>query len=64
MKHTKPLPDQLESARRELAMRDRVYPKWVASKRMTQQQADHELACMESIAGTLATLIAKKGGVQ
>jgi len=39
-----------ESAERELKMRRRVYPRWVADKRMTQEQADREIAVMAEIA--------------
>jgi hypothetical protein len=41
--------DKYECARRELAMRQRVYPKWVESGRMSQATADHEIACMKAI---------------
>jgi len=34
---------------RELGMRRRCYPKWVASGRMKQEQADHEIACMDEL---------------
>lgn len=36
-------------ARRELAMRKNVYPKWVASGRMKQDAADKEIAAMQAI---------------
>jgi GH15 family glucan-1,4-alpha-glucosidase len=49
----KTLTDQIASARRELSMRRRVYPSWIERKRMTQTQADHEIACMEAIIATL-----------
>ena len=39
-----------ECARRELAMRRRVYPRWVATKQMTQDKADREIAMMRAIA--------------
>lgn len=42
--------EKYECARRELAMRRRVYPKWVESGRMTQETADREIACMAQIA--------------
>lgn len=47
------LRDQLDCARRELAMRRNVYPKWVSSGKMTPAKADHELRAMEAIAATL-----------
>lgn len=34
---------------RELKMRRRVYPRWVADNRMSQQKADEEVATMEAI---------------
>lgn len=40
---------KLRSAKRELAMRRSVYPKWVESGRMTQSEADHEIAVMADI---------------
>jgi hypothetical protein len=39
----------LKSAQRELALRRRVYPKWVAREKMTQEDAAHEICCMEAI---------------
>lgn len=34
---------------RELAMRRRVYGRWVEAGRMTRHEADHEIAAMEAI---------------
>jgi hypothetical protein len=42
--------DKLRCAEREAKMRRRVYQRWVEQGRMTQKQADHEIACMEAIA--------------
>lgn len=42
---------------REISMRKRVYPKWVAAGKMSQQHADAEIADME---GVLAYLQAAK----
>jgi len=36
-------------ARRELSMRQSVYPRWIASGKMTREKADHEILCMEEI---------------
>ena len=44
---------QVKCVRREIAMRERVYPSWVAKGRMTQQKADHELAAMKAVEQTL-----------
>jgi len=41
--------DKLKCVRRELAMRRNVYPKWVSSNRMKQEQADHEIAVMATV---------------
>jgi hypothetical protein len=41
--------DKLKSLKREVALRERVYPKRVAEGRMTQQQAAHELDIMRAI---------------
>jgi hypothetical protein len=48
-----PLEHQLRCAQRELRWRRQVYPRLVATRRMTQQAADHEIACMEAIIHTL-----------
>lgn len=60
MNNTIPMSAQVECVRREIAMRERVYPKWVAAGRMTQKKADDELAAMAAVLGTLAGLEAKE----
>lgn len=47
------LADQIQSVKREIAMRERVYPHWVADKRMTQRKADDELVAMRAVLKTL-----------
>jgi hypothetical protein len=42
--------DKLESIEREIRMRRRVYPGWIAAKRMSKEKADHEISVMEAIA--------------
>jgi hypothetical protein len=49
----KTIREQLDAARRELAMRKRVYPGWVRAQKMTKEKADHETECMASIVETL-----------
>lgn len=39
----------LKCAQRELAMRERVYPRRLAEGKMSQQSADHETDCMAAI---------------
>lgn len=48
-----PLVQQIASAKRELAMRERVYPKWVEARKMTEAAASHEIECMRAIVATL-----------
>jgi hypothetical protein len=45
--------DQIRCVRREIAMRQNVYPKWVASGRMKQEDADKELAAMQAVHDSL-----------
>ena len=47
---------QIECVEREISMRQRVYPNWVAAKKLKQEKADYELACMRSVLHTLKTL--------
>lgn len=53
--------DQLECARRELRMRERAYPRWIASGKMTQKKADLEISLQVAIIETLEKLA--KGGL-
>lgn len=52
-----PLADQIACVRREIAMRRRVYPGWVSSGRMTQEQSDLELTRMQAVLETLQGLM-------
>lgn len=46
----KPTPvEMLSCARRELAMRRTMYPRWVAADKMMQHISDKEIACMQAI---------------
>lgn len=47
------LGEQIACVSREIAMRERVYPRWVESGRMTQEKADQELATMRAVRATL-----------
>lgn len=49
----KTIEQQIASVKRELALRKNVYPKWVASGRMQQDSADHEIECMQEVLNTL-----------
>jgi len=50
------LSDQIACVKREIAMRERAYPRWVGGGKMTQQKADQELAAMKAVGETLAKL--------
>ena len=43
-----------EAVLREIKMRKRVYPNQVRQERMTQEEADHQIAVMEAIAADYA----------
>jgi hypothetical protein len=45
-------------AERELKMRERVYPRWIADRRMTQAKADEEIALMRAIMADYADMTA------
>lgn len=38
-----------KAVERELSFRRRVYPRWVESNKMTQRQADEQIAIFEAI---------------
>jgi hypothetical protein len=48
--------EKRECAERELKMRQRVYPRWVQSEKMTQAKADREIALMQAIVEDYAIL--------
>lgn len=54
---------QLACARRELALRVRVYPRLVANETMLQATAVRELAAMRAIITTLTTLVEAEADV-
>lgn len=47
---------QLACIRREIGMRKRVYPRWVANAKMAQADADREIASMQAVLATLENL--------
>lgn len=50
------LEQQIAEVAREIALRRNVYPKWVESKRLTQQKADQQIAAMQAALDTLILL--------
>ena len=54
------LADEIACAKRELAMRERVYPTWVGRGKMKQAEADRETRRMRAILKRL--LLAEQAG--
>lgn len=44
---------QIACVKREIALRERVYPKWVASKKMQADVAELEITRMQAVLETL-----------
>lgn len=49
----KTIVELIACAKREAAIRRRVYPGWVAKGRMSPGDAQHEMDCMDAIVRTL-----------
>ena len=47
------LEEQIAEAQRELALRERAYPGWVKSGRLSMDDAYHRLAAQRAIVATL-----------
>ena len=43
------LRDEIECIKRELKLRRKVYPRWIATQRMAEGYANREIAVMEAI---------------
>ena len=48
--------EQLACLDREIAMRERVYPRWVSAGKMTQAKVDHEMRAMRAARDMLRSL--------
>ena len=57
--HEIDLNDLLGCARRELALRQRCYPKWVAKGTMSEKKAEKEIAQMRSVVDFLVHCVFK-----
>jgi hypothetical protein len=55
-----PIDAQLACAKRELALRERVYPRWTEAGKMPREQAAREIAAMRAICETLQELVTAK----
>lgn len=49
--------EQMKGVRREIDHRKRLYPKWVADGRMTQQEANYQIELMEYVLNTLNAVL-------
>lgn len=47
------LEEQIACVEREIALRERLYPRWVVDGKMSQASADREIALMKAVRGTL-----------
>lgn len=47
---------QIACLKRELAVREACYPKWVLAKKLLQAKADHELGAMKAALHTLMSI--------
>lgn len=52
--------DKLKCAKREVALRERNYRRWVTRGDMKQAMADHEIAVMKEIVADYAILARKE----
>lgn len=50
------LEDQIKCVEREIALRKRVYPRWIAAGKMTNEKANDEIARMQAVRESLITL--------
>lgn len=56
-----PIEAQIACVKREIRMRERVYPRFVASGKMSQQECDKELRAMRAVLETLREVAAGGG---
>ena len=49
--------DEIQELEREVALRKRVYPRWVAAGKMTKAKADRQIAVMQSAVERLKELV-------
>ena len=50
------LEDQISAVAREISFRERLYPRWVVQKKLTQKAAELEIARMRAVLSTLVNL--------
>lgn len=52
-----PIDVQIAEVEREIALRRRVYPRWIASGRMSQPAADRQIAVMGAVLESLRSTL-------
>jgi hypothetical protein len=45
--------EQISCVSREIALREQVYPRWVANQKISKHRADREIACMRAVLQSL-----------
>ena len=51
-----PLSVQIRCVQREISLRQKVYPRWVAQDRMSGEKASDEICAMQAVLKTLTEL--------
>lgn len=54
------LAEEIADVKRELAMRERVYPRWISAGKLNQAKADRQLRVMRAVLKRL--LLAERAG--
>lgn len=49
------LKQQIDCVKREIAMREKLYPDWVQAKRLKPEKAEYELNCMKAVLESLTS---------
>lgn len=52
--------EQISEVKREIAMRQKVYPKWIEAGSMQKPKADFQILVMEAVLITLQTIAREK----
>jgi hypothetical protein len=52
--------EQIAEVEREIGLREKLYPAWIASRGMNPSKAEHQLNCMKAVLATLESLAPKK----
>lgn len=47
------LDEQISEVKREISLREALYPRWVNSGKLTQIKADRQIALMQAVLATL-----------